>query len=62
MNAAQLEMSLDREAGQEAGREKPAAVSPYLQRPLRTLGEAKHDHDSALLNLTAMDSRPKPAA
>lgn len=35
-------------------------VSPYLQRPLRTLSEAKHDKDSALLELVTQDSRVKP--
>jgi hypothetical protein len=58
MTAAQLELSLDRECGQE----DPSVVSPYLQRPLRSLSEAKHDHDSALLDLTATDRRLKPAA
>jgi hypothetical protein len=62
MNAAQLDMSLNSEIGQEAGQGGFPVVSPYLQRPLRTLSEAKHDRDSALLKLTATNGRAKPAA
>jgi hypothetical protein len=62
MNAAQLEMALEGEVRRAASRENSPVVSPYLQRPLRTLSEAKHDHDTALLDLTATDSRSKPAA
>jgi hypothetical protein len=35
-------------------------VSPYLERPIRTLSQAKHDQESALLDLVTQDSRIKP--
>ena len=35
-------------------------VSPFLQRPLRTLSQAKQDRNSALLDLVTQDSRVKP--
>jgi hypothetical protein len=38
----------------------PRQVSPYLERPLRTLSQAKHDQDSSLLELVTQDSRIKP--
>ena len=62
MNTVQLEMLLKGDVRQEAGGVGFPAVSPYLERPLRTLSEAKHDHDTALLELTATDSRMKPTA
>jgi hypothetical protein len=62
MNTAQLEMSLKSEVHHEAGGVGFPGVSPYLERRLRTLSEAKRDHDSALLELTAADSRMKPTA
>jgi hypothetical protein len=34
-------------------------VSPYLQQPLRTLSEAQHDHQTALLDLVTTDIPPK---
>jgi len=37
-------------------------VSPYLQQPLRTLDEAKYDHDTALLDLVAADTPIKSKA
>ena len=35
-------------------------VSPYLERPIRTLRQAKHDQESVLLELVTQDSRVKP--
>ena len=34
-------------------------VSPYLERPLRTLSQAKQDQNTALLELVTEDSRRK---
>ena len=59
MNTEQLEMLL---GGREVSGLDFPDVSPYLQLPLRTLSEAKHDHDSALLDLTTTDSRTKRTA
>jgi len=38
----------------------PSDVSPYLERPLRTLSQAKQDQNAALLELVTEDSRLKP--
>lgn len=38
----------------------PSDISPYLERPLRTLSQAKQDQNAALLELVTEDSRPKP--
>ena len=37
-------------------------VSPYLERPLRTLSQAQQDQNTAQLDLVAQDSRPKTKA
>jgi hypothetical protein len=35
-------------------------VSPYLERPIRTLSQAKQDQNTSLLDLVTQDGRLQP--
>ena len=45
---------------EERSKATPREISPYLERPLRTLSQAKQDQDAALLELVTQDSRIRP--